>query len=111
VLDVVGAGVGLGDGAGGLVGGATVGLGVVGFGCGAVVVGAPVGLAECVVVGALGAEFVVWPADGAVVALADLRAFAEADGEEPLADGEALDPALGLPDGWVCAVGGGLAEL
>jgi hypothetical protein len=99
VLDVVGAGVGLGDGAGGLVGGATVGLGVVGFG--AAVVGAFVGLAECAVAG-LGAE---------VVAPADLCAFADADGEEPLADGEALDPALELPDGWVFAVGAVPAEL
>ena len=92
-----------------MAGGATVGLGV---GCGAVVVGAVVGLAECVVVPWL-AEPVVWPADGAVVAPADLcvLADADADGEgdrdEPLADGEAL----GLPDGWVCAVGGVPAEL
>lgn len=53
------------------------------------------------VVAGLGAELVVWPADGEVVAPADLRAFADADadGEEPLADGEALDRALALPAG------------
>jgi hypothetical protein len=109
VCDVVGAGVGLGDGAGGVVGGATVGLGVVGFGAG----GAVVGLAECVVVAGLGAEFVVWPAAGEVVAPADLRALADADadGEEPLADGDALGPVLGLLDGWVCELDAVPAEL
>ncbi len=113
MLEVVGAGFGLGDGAGGLVGGATVGLGVVGFGAG----GAVVGLAECVVVAGLAAEPVVWPADGfgEVVAPADLRVFADADAdgeaEEPLADGEALDPALGLLTDWVCALDAVPAEL
>lgn len=67
------------------------------------------------VVAGLGAEPVVWPADGEVVAQADLRAFADADadgeGECPLADGEAPDPALALPAGWVCALDAVPAEL
>jgi hypothetical protein len=64
-----------------------------------------------VVVAGLGAELVVWPADGEVVAPADLRVFADADadgeGECALADGEAL----ALPAGWVCAVDAVPAEL
>lgn len=93
MLDVVGAGAGLG--AGGVVGGATVGLGL-----GAVVVGAVVGWAVCVVAAAFGAELVVFPAEGELAALLDFRDEGEGEGE-PLAEGLADALVLAAPDDWL----------